>query len=59
MKYKCDDCGEIFDSDNAEETSECVGEFWGAPAYMKFMICPYCRSRDIYEYHESEESDDE
>ena len=35
------------------------GEFWGAPAYKEYLVCPDCRSDEIEEYHESEETDDE
>ena len=47
MKYKCDDCGEIFDEENCGTRHECVGEFWGAPAYKDFMVCPNCDSEYI------------
>ena len=40
LKYYCTSCGEIFDE--PETYSECVGEFWGAPAYQDFAECPYC-----------------
>ncbi len=40
MKYYCTSCGEIFDE--PETYSECIGEFWGAPAYQDFAECPYC-----------------
>lgn len=58
-KYICDDCGTVFNEDEANTRHECVGEFWGAPAYKDFMVCPNCDSEYIDEYHESEESDDE
>lgn len=40
MKYYCTSCGEIFDE--PDSYSECVGEFWGSPAYQEFAECPYC-----------------
>ena len=52
MKYKCYDCGEIFDEEDADVRSECVGEFWGAPAYMDYNVCPRCGSQDIEETHD-------
>lgn len=59
MIYKCGDCGRVFSEDQAETRSECVGEFWGAPAYKEYLVCPDCRSDEIEEYHESEDEDDE
>lgn len=58
-KLKCYECGAIFDEDDAETRRECVGEFWGSPAYESYSICPVCHSDDLEEYEESEEEDDE
>ena len=55
----CNDCGEIFDDDDLESRSECVGEFWGSPAYDSYGVCPYCGSDDYEEYVEEEEEEDE
>lgn len=46
-KYKCNDCEAEFDE--PREYSECVGEFWGAPAYETFYECPECGSEDFDE----------
>ena len=59
MRYKCYDCDEVFDEDDAGSRSECVGEFWGAPAYESYMTCPNCGSDDIEEYEETEEGEDD
>ena len=40
MRYICLDCGAIFDTPNTY--SECMGEFWGQPAYEDFSNCPDC-----------------
>ena len=40
MKYYCTDCGRVFDEPYS--FTECVGEFWGAPAYQSFSECPFC-----------------
>ena len=40
MSYYCTQCGRVFDEPEFYE--ECVGEFWGAPAYQSFSECPYC-----------------
>lgn len=45
--YKCNDCGAEFDE--PESYSECVGEFWGMPAYEEFGQCPMCKSDDYDE----------
>lgn len=58
-KLKCYDCGEVFDEDDADVRSECVGEFWGAPAFMDYNICPHCGSDEIEEYHEEEKEEGE
>ena len=64
MMYKCNECGAIFDEDDADYVREEVGEFWGTPAYMDFMKCPECGADDdgsIEEYNkpDEEEEDDE
>ena len=38
--YRCLDCGKAFE--NPREYSECIGSFWGDPAYQTFEECPYC-----------------
>lgn len=55
--YKCYDCGEVFEEDDADTVKENVGEFWGAPAYMEYMACPNCRSTDLDPYEEDEEEE--
>lgn len=40
MSYYCESCGRIFEEPC--EYTECVGEFWGAPAYQSYAECPYC-----------------
>lgn len=60
--YYCVDCEQWFETPKFYE--ECVGEFWGAPAYMSFDICPNCSSDNILdedEYYKEygEESEEE
>ena len=43
--YKCNECGEEFDE--PVSYPECVGEYWGAPAYQSFYMCPCCKSDDF------------
>lgn len=45
--YKCNECDAVFDEPDTYR--ECVGEFWGTPAYEEFDICPVCKSDDIEE----------
>ena len=45
----CGECGKRFDEDDIETYEECVGEYWGQPAYETFGICPYCKSDCIEE----------
>lgn len=52
---KCNDCGRKFDE--PATYSECVGEFWGTPAYENWAICPYCKSDEIEEYDEKEDDE--
>ena len=53
---KCDDCGNTFEAEDLDYYTECVGEFWGSPAYETFYVCPYCGS-DCY--GECDEEDEE
>lgn len=59
MKYRCYNCGKIFDESDAGVESECVGEFWGSPAYNNYNVCPACNSEDIDEYTGEEEEGEE
>ena len=49
MKYFCLDCKGSCESNELGSYSECVGEFWGSPAYQSFAVCPYCGSEEIVE----------
>ena len=59
MMYRCCNCDEVFDEDEFETSHECVGEFWGSPAYQDYDVCPYCGSYDFEEYEEEEEDEEE
>ena len=59
MLLRCNNCDEVFDEDDLESRSECVGEFWGSPAYDSYGICPYCGSDDYDEYIDPEEEEEE
>jgi len=62
MRFYCTDCGRYFDDEEADYRQECVGEFWGTPAYETFMMCPHCRSEewideDDVDFPEEEDED--
>jgi hypothetical protein len=57
--WKCEDCGIEFEEEDMGTYQECVGEFWGFPAYESFDCCPNCSSTDIYEMVDDEEGDEE
>ena len=47
---RCNSCHEVFDEDDLDYDHECVGEFWGAPAYQDYPKCPECGSDDIEDF---------
>lgn len=55
---KCYKCKAIFDDSETviESYQECIGEFWGDPAYETFIVerCPRCGSEDIEEAEDEE-----
>ena len=55
MIYICEDCKRVFTSEQAATRSERIGEFWGAPAYTEYLVCPDCHSDEIEEYTSNEE----
>lgn len=57
MKYKCCNCGNIFDEDEIKCISDYRGEFWGFPAYEDVEVSPCC-NEDFEEYEEEEENED-
>ena len=68
MRIYCPDCERYFDSSEIHYRRECMGEFWGSPAYDEFPECPYCHGDDLVteddmdfppEYPEEEEKEDD
>ena len=57
LKYKCGNCGLVFNEDEADTRHENIGDFWGSPSYTDFVICPKCRSDEIGEFEEGEDED--
>lgn len=53
--YKCNECEAEFDEPDSYR--ECMGEFWGAPAYQTFYVCPVCKSEDFDEKREVSEDE--
>lgn len=60
MRYKCWNCGCIFDEDEAGKRTE-HEEFWGFISSITYNICPSCGEdiSDEDEYTEDEEEEDE
>lgn len=56
---KCNDCGRTFETKDLDSYQECVGEYWGTPAYETFYVCPYCGSDEYGEYNENSEEEDQ
>jgi hypothetical protein len=51
--FECMDCGALFTEPDTYR--ECVGEFWGTPAYESFPCCPHCKSDDFEEVEDNED----
>ena len=49
QKLRCERCGSIFSSEEADTRQEPVGEFWGRMTYEEIDICPECGSDDLEE----------
>ena len=62
LKFICCRCNAVFDPEDADSRSECVGEFWGSPAYDTIDMCPECGSDDLEDleqpYDECDENED-
>ena len=59
-KYRCCECGEIFDEDEIKVVEEDRGEFWGMPCTETMYYSPCCMDDfdDAYEDDEEDEEDD-
>lgn len=55
--FKCMDCGAVFEE--PRHVRECVGEFWGAPAYDDFAYCPACGSDEYDDFDDEEDEEDD
>lgn len=58
-RLKCWNCKKVFNEEDAAVKSECVGEFWGAPAFMDYNACPFCNSDEVDEFDEEDEEDED
>lgn len=52
--FRCDKCGKIFEW--PVMIKECVGEYWGIPAYDEFPYSPCCH-KDFTELEDEEEEE--
>ena len=59
MRYKCCDCGAVFDEEEAGTYTESRGEFWGSPCYETMLCCPECGCEEIYEHNGYDNEEDE
>lgn len=55
-KYRCCECGKIFDEDEIRVIEEDRGEYWGIPCYEKMYYSPCCLD-DFEEAYEDDEED--
>ncbi len=49
-KYRCCNCGAVFNKEDAKFRQEYVGEFWGIPTYDSYMECPECDSDELEDF---------
>lgn len=52
--YRCEECGKLFMRPRFEE--ECVGEYWGVPAYQTVALSPCCGD-NFYEVDDDAEGE--
>ena len=59
MKYKCENCGCVFDEPNIRKYSETT-EYWGVveTRTLEEELCPECNDEDIREYNEEDEEEE-
>lgn len=48
--FQCNECESLFYEPDTYR--ECMGEFWGMPAYEEFGCCPVCKSDNYEEVEE-------
>lgn len=58
IRYRCCECGNVFDEDEILEVQESRGEFWGFPCSETCSYSPCCEA-DYEEFVEDEEEDEE
>lgn len=56
MKYRCLECGEVFEESELLEVMESRGEFWGFPCAEHMYYSPCCIG-DYEELNEEEEGE--
>lgn len=55
-KYRCCNCGRLFDYDELKKVEEGRGEYWGIPCYETMYYSPCCQD-DYEEAYEDDEED--
>lgn len=58
-RYECMECGKHFTTEEADYKHECIGEFWGAPAYTDYVACPKCGCTMLETIEDVQEDDEE
>lgn len=51
--FKCNDCNYVFEE--PQKIRESRGEYWGAPCWETWYVCPNCKSNDYDEVKEQED----
>lgn len=65
MKYKCEDCGYIFDEEEADKVKTTYEIFFGVASEFPdshpftYLICPICGNDILEEWYEDEEEDED
>lgn len=54
MKFKCLECGAVFEEYEAVKSYERY-EFWGSPHYEPIDTCPNCGSDELEWHYETED----
>lgn len=58
-RYYCTNCERFINEEDIDTRQECMGSFWGSPAYETFAICPHCGSDEVINEEDMEEENEE
>lgn len=56
-KYRCCECGHVFEEDELVAVEEEMGEFWGRPCTQTWYYSPCCKD-DYEEYEDPKDEED-